>query len=189
MSSKSDAYDREADPLKLYGGSVTERKHDGSAVMKTGEEEASSSRTPYMKKYPSFPKQSGRERGRGRGRESQEDDLEMGTPRDTRGTGSPSGCPARYPPGCLPECPKLDPPRQEIEGLVQQSGENLGKPRKKTDQEWKETLKPKRQFMIGTAAVSFWILHITAALGFPLVTNAIGYNTEPASSDKILAQW
>lgn len=188
MSSKNDVTDRKADPLKQNKRLVKERKYDGFDVMVAGEEDAaSSSRTPYMKKYRSFSKQRGRGRGRGRGRESQEDDLEMGTRGDTRGTGSPSGCPARCPPGCPPG-PELDSPRQEIEGLVQQSGENSGKPRKSTGQEWTETLKRKRQFMIPIVAVSFWSLYITAAIGFPLVTNAVGYHTEPASSDKILPQ-
>lgn len=59
-----------------------------------------------------------------------------------------------------------------------------------TSQDWMKMLKQKWNNMITVAAtfgaILFWILHIAAALGLPLVANDKGYQTDPSYSSKTL---
>ena len=57
-----------------------------------------------------------------------------------------------------------------------------------TDRGCMTPLKKMLNTMTPIAAMLFWILHITSALGFFLIASTTSYQTDPAFSDKSLAQ-
>ena len=59
--------------------------------------------------------------------------------------------------------------------------ENLGKPSNTRLQKWMGALKHRRKSIIVVLSLLFWIFHITAAFGIPLIANTTDNQTKPAS--------